>query len=331
MRILQKTLIIQTAFIGDVILSTSLVEKLKMQYPDMQIDFLVRKGNESVLSGNPKLNKILIWEKRLNKYSNLFKIINEIRNNNYDLVINLQRFFSTGLITALSKSKLKVGFKKNPLSLFFTLRISHNIGTGEHEIDRNQNLITELTDKKPEKPVLYPSSKDKDTIKTYTNSPYITISPSSVWFTKQFPGSKWIDFINSTNNYNIYLLGSNDDFNYCQDICDKAEINDCFNLAGKLSLTQSAELMKHAKMNYVNDSAPLHLASSVNASVTAIFCSTIPAFGFGPLSDDSHIVESTKKLECRPCGLHGKKKCKTKDFECGYSIEINKLSDFLNN
>ena len=89
--------------------------------------------------------------------------------------------------------------------------------------------------------------------------------------------------------------------------------------------------MKHAKMNYVNDSAPLHLASSVNASVVAIFCSTIPAFGFGPLSDDSHIVESTKKLECRPCGLHGKKKCKTKDFECGYSIEIKKLSDFLNN
>ena len=58
-------------------------------------------------------------------------------------------------------------------------------------------------------------------------------------------------------------------------------------------------------MNYVNDSAPLHIASAMDAPVTAVFCSTVPAFGFGPLRANGRIVETTENLDCRPCGLHG--------------------------
>ena len=75
-------------------------------------------------------------------------------------------------------------------------------------------------------------------------------------------------------------------------------------------------------MNYVNDSAPLHIASAMNAPVTAYFCSTKPSFGFGPLSDNKTIVEVKEKLECRPCGLHGKKKCPEDHFDCGFNIEV---------
>lgn len=69
-------------------------------------------------------------------------------------------------------------------------------------------------------------------------------------------------------------------------------------------------------MNYVNDSAPLHLASAVNAPVTAVFCSTVPAFGFTPLSDFSKIVETKHELDCRPCGLHGFHACPKGHFKC---------------
>ncbi|WP_239512993.1 glycosyltransferase family 9 protein, partial [Klebsiella aerogenes] len=64
--------------------------------------------------------------------------------------------------------------------------------------------------------------------------------------------------------------------------------------------------MKDAIMNYVNDSAPMHFCSAVNAPVDAIYCSTIPAFGYGPLSDKSYIIETKQPLACKPCGLHGK-------------------------
>ena len=75
-------------------------------------------------------------------------------------------------------------------------------------------------------------------------------------------------------------------------------------------------------MNYVNDSAPLHIASAMNAPVTVYFCSTEPSFGFGPLSDNKTIVEVKEKLNCRPCGLHGKESCPKGHFNCGLKIEI---------
>jgi ADP-heptose:LPS heptosyltransferase len=88
-----------------------------------------------------------------------------------------------------------------------------------------------------------------------------------------------------------------------------------------LSLMESAALMKGAKMNYVNDSGPMHIASAMNASVTAFFCSTIPDFGFTPLSEISFIKQVDHDLDCRPCGLHGFNSCPKGHFKCG-EIEI---------
>jgi heptosyltransferase-2 len=97
------------------------------------------------------------------------------------------------------------------------------------------------------------------------------------------------------------------------------------NLAGSLSLLQSAALMKGAVMNYVNDSAPMHLASATDAPVTVIYCSTIPAFGFGPLSPVSKIIEAEESLDCRPCGLHGFKNCPKGHFRCAETISVKRV------
>ena len=101
------------------------------------------------------------------------------------------------------------------------------------------------------------------------------------------------------------------------------------NLSGKLSLLESAALMKDAMMNYVNDSAPMHIASAMNAPVCAVYCSTVPDFGFGPLSEQSFVVEVKEKLSCRPCGLHGHKACPQGHFRCAMDIESNQLLDIL--
>jgi heptosyltransferase-2 len=87
--------------------------------------------------------------------------------------------------------------------------------------------------------------------------------------------------------------------------------------------------MKDALMNYVNDSAPMHFASAVNAPVTAVYCSTIPSFGFGPLSDKKFIVEIKAPLDCRPCGLHGYRACPRGHFNCAYKIEDDQLLQTL--
>ncbi len=97
------------------------------------------------------------------------------------------------------------------------------------------------------------------------------------------------------------------------------------NLSGKLSLLQTAALMKEARMNYANDSAPAHLASAVNAPICEVFCSTVPEFGFTPLSTISHVVQINGKLDCRPCGMHGKAACPKGHFNCAQKIEVAEM------
>jgi heptosyltransferase-2 len=319
-------LIIQTAFIGDVILATALIEKLHQHYPEASIDFLLRKGNEGLLTGHPHLRNVLIWDKKQSKISNLFKMIGRIRRNRYDCVINVHRFASSGFITAFSKAKMKIGFDKNPLSFLFDKKIKHEIGS-LHEVDRNQKLIQEITDANSLKPKLFPSIADTEKVKSLKGGKYLCLAPTSVWFTKQFPVEKWIDFLDSVRGKfeHIYLLGAPADHHVCESIRLSESDERVSNLAGKLSFLESAALMKDATMNFVNDSAPMHIASAMNAPVTAIYCSTVPSFGFGPLSDQSNIVETKEKLDCRPCGLHGYRDCPQRHFNCAHSISNEQL------
>jgi lipopolysaccharide heptosyltransferase II len=327
----EKILIIQTAFLGDVILATPLIEKLHQYFPQARLDFLLRKGNESLLENHPYLRNILILDKK-RKSASLIENIKRIRREKYDLVINVQRFASSGLITALSGAGRTIGFSKNPFSLLFSEKIKHEIGdkTGKHESDRNIDLIRNFTDDKRVKPKLYAGKDDQEKAKAYKDRKYICIAPASIWFTKQFPKEKWIEFIDQLpQDLYVYLLGSPADNPLCQEIIDKSSNKKTLNLAGKLSLMASGELMKDAILNYVNDSAPLHLASQANAPVCAVYCSTIPEFGFGPLSDFSRIVELKEPLYCRPCNLHGYQQCPQGHFRCAKDIEVRQLMEVL--
>ncbi len=321
-----KFLVIQTAFIGDVILATALVEKIHRHYPDASIDFLLRKGNESLLKGHPSISQTIIWDKKGGKYTNLLRILQQIRRKQYDVVINCQRFAASGLLTAFSAAKEKLGFQKNPFSFLFSKAFPHIIGEGPsrfglpyiHEVDRNLSLIEHLTDRLPEKPKLYPSDTDYGRAREIASgSTYVCMAPTSVWFTKQWPAEKWAALIHKIPaGITIFLLGGPDDATACAHIQQLAGREQVVNLAGTISLITSAALMRDAAMNYVNDSAPLHLATAVDAPVTAIFCSTIPAFGFTPLSTNSTVAETTLPLSCRPCGLHGYRTCPKGHFRC---------------
>ena len=326
-----KILIVQTASIGDVILTTPIIEKLHHFYPDAKIDFLLKKGIEPVFKSHPLINDLIFWDKSQKKFSNLLDIVNLIREKKYDLLINVQRFASTGFLTVWSSAYIKVGFFKNPFSFLFTHRVSHKFGNKTnsiHEIDRNLKLIERFTDDRRFKVKLYPSQNDYAKTSQYKTSQYICISPASLWYTKQYPKEKWIEFLKQLDkNIHVYFLGSDDDYQICEDIIVKTGHPKCLNLAGNLTLLESAALMKDAIMNYVNDSAPMHLASSVNAPVTAIFCSTVEEFGFGPLSDNSIIVQTEKKLKCRPCGIHGFQECPEKHYECATTIKTKELLD----
>jgi heptosyltransferase-2 len=328
----RSILFIQTAFIGDVVLATALLEAWHAAHPDDRIDVLVRKGNEGLLQGHPFLRDRLVWDKRRGKLRNLLTLLRTIRRSRYDAVFNVQRYFATGLLTACSGARETVGFDRNPLSRLFTRRIAHRHGRGGvplHEVDRNHQLIAHHCPAPPARPRIYPSAADYEAVRTYQSQPYLCLAPSSVWYTKQYPEEKWVSFLRQTPAHLLVLLiAGPGDSDVCERIRQAAGGGDRIrNLAGHLSLLQSAALQQGARMNFVNDSAPLHFASALNAPVTAVFCSTIPAFGYGPLSDDSAVVQHPPGLACRPCGIHGHRRCPEGHFRCANDIGDAQLLD----
>jgi heptosyltransferase-2 len=326
-----RFLIIQTAFIGDVVLATALIEKLHLYYPQAQIDFLLRKGNEGLLPQHPVINKLWIWDKKKNKQANLLRIACGVRKARYTHVINVHRFGTSGLITFLSGARYKAGFDNNPFSFCYTNKVKHIISPPYaenpiHEVQRNQMLVADITDKQAAFPQLYPLPADFEKVKAFQSRSYICIAPSSVWFTKQFPKEKWEALINALpKDYKIYLLGGAADMPMAEEIMSCIQHTDVQSLCGQLNFLQSAALMQGAAMCYVNDSGPLHFASAVNAPVTAIYCSTVPAFGFGPLRENGRVVEIAERLYCRPCGLHGHKACPEGHFRCALEITNEQL------
>lgn len=329
----EKFLIIQTAFIGDVVLATGIVEKLHAFYPDAEIDFLLRKGNEQLLTGHPFLHEVLVWDKSTSKLPNLVHMLSVIRKRKYDKVINVHRFATTGFLTAFSRAGETIGYIKNPFSFLFSRKVEHVVSTFSnpvHEIERCNMLISHFTDEQAFLPKLYPSRADRNQVKAYQHNRYICIAPSSVWFTKQYPAEQWIDFLNQVPlEFNIFVLGAPGDKKAGDDLISQSGRDGIQNLCGSLSFLASAALMAGADMNFVNDSAPMHFASAMDAPVAAIYCSTIPAFGFGPLSTVQHIVEIREPLSCRPCGLHGYKACPLKHFRCAHDIRTEQLLSCL--
>lgn len=323
---MKKILIIQSAFIGDAILISSLIETVRKRQPECQIHLLLRKGNESLYQGNPYLRKVWIWDKK-RKYASLLSLIKAIRKERFDWLFCAQRFGSMGMLSTLSRAKNVVGFDKNPWSRFFTHKIAHKIGDYTHEIERNTELLKPFLgeDIRAERPKLCLLPGHYNAVSSYRTRNYLCLFPSSVWFTKQLPEHKWVELIEKYPKHDIYLMGGPGDNELALRIKEKAKHHGVHSLCGKLSLMESAALMQDADMCFVNDSGPLHLASATNSKVTAFFCSTLPSFGFGPLSDEQQILEHEGELDCRPCGLHGKKTCPKGHFKCGEDIDLNKI------
>lgn len=337
---MKRFLVIQTAFLGDAVLATALLEKLHAFFPDAEIHMVVRKGNEGLFEAHPFLRRVHIWEKRDVKTRDMIRLIGELRRTHFDHVINCQRFFSTGFMTLRCRAGEKIGYDKNPLSLFFDRVVAHHIPLPQdvrpydarhdhhraHEVDRLNHLIEHLTDTSRPLPALYPTALHEDEALAHLpGRPYVTVAPASVWFTKQWPAEKWIELVRVLPaDQQVLLLGAPGDADLCERIVREAGRGSV--LAGKLSLLATAAVMRDALMNHVNDSAPLHIASAMRAPVTAVFCSTVPAFGFGPLHSNGRVVQLDEALDCRPCGLHGYKACPEGHFRCARSIEATTMA-----
>ena len=322
-----KVLLIQTAFLGDAVLATALLEKIRNESPETEIHILVRKGNESLFKAYPYSNLHRVWTyDKSRKWSSWLELRHDLSLVHFDAVYVIQRFFGMGLLSLSIGANRVVGFDKNPMSLFFTERVKHEWGTGIHEVERNTALVKSWLGEKVFKPCLRAPKIDLAT--EMQKKEYICISPGSVWETKRLPIRIWIEFIQLLpENQVVVLMGSPGEIELSNQIADAFHGSNrvVLNETGKHPLLASAYIFQQSKMSFVNDSGPMHICSAENVPTVAVYCSTIPSFGFGPLADWNRIVETKHVLDCRPCGDHGKKNCPLGHYACGEGIEAKSL------
>jgi heptosyltransferase II len=346
-----KILVIQTAFLGDLILTTSFIREVKNKYKNAEIYIIVNKGTEDILSANPHITKIISFDKMKVRKSILyfFSFIQSLRKENFDLCLSPHFSHRSSLIAFFSGAKQRIGYKESGFSFLHTKKIFRPL-LGKHEVDKLFSLIYDSLETIPDsrkRPELFFEesriSRIKGILKSYSlDNNYIVLAPSSLWETKRMPTEKFkelFDLITHNTDYSVILIGSSKDQILCENIIDRRlpetstkssapGTDRIFNLAGKTDLVELSYVISKAKAIVSNDSSPIHFASGHNIPTVMIYGATIPGFGYATLSDKQFIAE-VNDLKCRPCGIHGGKICPEKHFKCMKDQNVRLIFDEL--
>ncbi len=317
---IHEILIIRLSSMGDILLTTPLIRSIKKKYPDIKISFLLKEQYKAILSNNPYISKIYLYNKDAGANKNIE--INNLNSVKFDLIIDLQNNLRSRAVTFKLNSRVLRFHKKTFLKFLLVkfkinkLRNSPPIPERYAESLKNFDLDDEGLDLfKPE--ILLPELK-KD-------NKYIGFAPGSRHFTKMWPEKYFIDLGNYLlkSGYSIVLFGGKDDKDTCARI--SGGIPGSVNLSNDDDIMSTAVNMALCRAMICNDSGMMHVGCALKIPVLAIFGSTVEEFGFVPYKNRS-IVLGNDGLSCRPCTHIGRDSCPKKHFKC--MMEVTPLVAF---
>ena len=325
-------LIIHTAFIGDIVLSTALVSKVKEKYPDSNIYYLTIPLGKEVLKNNPKIKEVIVYDKRGKDkgFGAFISFVRKIRKLKIDICLTPHRYLRSSVLSLLSGAKIRVGYDIANLSFVFNKKIKYD--KTKHEVEKLLSFVDD--DNKRFELEMYPSEKDKLKIDTLVknlseNKKIILIAPGSKWFTKKWPEEYFkilIQNLAKRDDLLIIITGGKEEKEIELDLDSKV-----LDLRGEISLLELAELTKRAILVVSNDSAPIHITSAFpNTRIIGIFGPTVKEFGFFPWSKNSKVFE-INGLYCRPCAIHGGNSCPEKHFRCMKEITPDLIENEIYN
>jgi len=322
----EKILVIQTAFLGDSVLTLPMIQKLKEDIPNSEISVLCIPSSSELFKYSPIVDDVIVYDKHGSQKSfwSFIKVIKLLRNKNFDRIYSPHRSLRSSLMVFSSGARITVGFDNAGWSFLYKKRMKYF--SDKHEVARNLDLIGYDTRKYDWKivPKINIQKKVEQKIQKICEEigmkKLIAIAPGSVWNTKVYPKEYFIDLIENfiAQNYFVVLIGGTEDKLLCDEIRGKFSSNVRF-FAGILSVIESIALIKKCSLLISNDSAPTHLGMISDIPVLTIYCSTVPSFGFYPYNSKSKFI-SFDDLKCKPCGIHGYNECPIKTFECGYKL-----------
>jgi len=327
---INKIAIFQTSFIGDSVLTTPLVQKTAKLFPDAKILVITRPQTDDIFRPMKEVDEIILNDKKgWNKIAGVWKTAQAIKKAGVDILLVPHRSFRSALIAWLSGVPIRIGFTSSEGWFLYTKTVPFNWMV--HDVERNLSLLHGIVKEnfKAEKlNMRYAPSAEENVARLMKDfnlegKTLIGIHPGSAWATKCWPAENYVELISRIQTelkLQAVIVGGRSDADLGEKICQLSN-GHCASLCGKTSLSDLMALMGHFKLFITNDSGPMHIATAFGVPTLGIFGPTTRELGFFPYGSDSRVIE-VKGLDCRPCALHGGKKCPKGHFKCMRLITV---------
>ena len=330
----KRILIVRLDRIGDVILSTPVIKAVRDAYPDSYIACMVRPYAADIITGNPHLNEVMIYDKdgRHKSFLETLRFSNELRSKKFDLAILLHPTTRTHMVAFLAGIPERIGYNRK-LGFLLTKRIPHTKQFGlRHERDyalgllryigiepRDKTLhvpINEASERKIKDILRVEGVKDADTVVVLNPG---ASCPSKRWQAERF--AQVGDRLADKYGARIVIIASSQDKAFGDKVASMMK-KGCTNLSGKTTVADLASLLKRAKLFISNDSGPVHIACAVGTPVIDIFGRNdrgLSPVRWGPTGGRDVVLH--KEVGCDVCLAHN---CKI-GFKCLEAITVNEV------
>lgn len=329
-----KILLIKISSLGDVILSTSAIRATWQKFDNYKISLLVGNQSKDVLLSCPYIDELLVCDlkNRDKGIFGLWKLGVILRKKNFDVVVDFQNSRKSHILSFLSASLNRYGYDNKKLSFLLNHRIKDEkiaIDPVSHQFRILKMLDIPLEDSGLE---LWPSEEDSRFVDDFLNSQWLSVNQKIVgininasvrWFTKSWPLSRVIKLCEelAQRDIRVIVTGTQDDLSQADTLVNTLKNVPIINACGKTTVNQLACLIKRCNVYISGDSAPLHIAVSMDTPFVALFGPTDPARHLAPAKD---YILIKKDLPCSPCY---KSKCKTK--KCMNLITVEEVLEAI--
>ncbi len=311
------SLVVQTSFLGDMVLTTPLIAELAARGP---VDVVATPVSAGLLANNPCVRRVIVYDKRRSARGirGFRRIAREMRASSADAIYLAQGSMRSAALAVAAGARVRVGFATSAGRALYSRTVPYHRDL--HHAARLWQLAApdRIPTDEQFRPRLYPGDAERTAVDALIGGlrderPLVALAPGSVWATKRWP--YYAELARElAASARVVVLGSADDRPLAAGILAAAGAG-ALDATGALALLGSAELIGRCAVLVTNDSAPQHLASAMGTATATVFGPTVPAFGFGPLAPHSIVVERSE-LECRPCDKHGPPECPLGHWKC---------------
>jgi heptosyltransferase II len=331
-----RVLIVQTAFLGDVVLTLPLIATLQQHFPGVQVEVLTVPAHAAVLQQQPGIHRVIAYDKRGKQRGmrGFLAVMRQIQARRYDVVLAPHRSLRTALLVAWSRASRRIGFARWWTRWAYTTTVPRPVKG--HEVERNVHLLRALgvyTVSPAARLRLRVTPAARQTAAAYftrggiaAQDVVVGLIPGSQWGTKRWPAERFaalIDHLASRQALQCALIGGPQDRSIAEAIRARCTVP-VLDLIGQTTLQELPACLERCAVVVSNDTGPMHIAAAVGRPIVALFGPTTAEMGFAPYGVPWEDVSVT--LACRPCHAHGPQRCPLSHWRCMMELSVERVA-----